>query len=50
MHLLCGPVNAEAWASAPASVSPTPAVDDSLTDRIAELEARVAALEARLDQ
>jgi len=50
MHLLCGPVNAEAWASAPASVSPTPGVDDSLTDRIAELEARVAALEARLDQ
>ncbi|MFU8833382.1 MAG: DUF480 domain-containing protein, partial [Wenzhouxiangella sp.] len=50
MHLLCGPVSADMLASVSSRTSTADqAQSNALADRVAELEQRVAALEAKLD-
>lgn len=48
-HLLCGPVSAEMLAAHSTSAAPRETPDEGLEQRVAQLEAEVAALRADLD-
>ncbi len=48
MHLLCGPVSADMLTSVSSRASADQSQNSALADRVAELEQRVAALEAQL--
>jgi uncharacterized protein YceH (UPF0502 family) len=49
MHLLCGPVDVDAYAAAAAIHSPSSGASSELVDRVAKLEEEVAALKAQLE-
>ena len=49
MHLLCGPVDVDAYAAAAAIHSPSSGASSELADRVAKLEEEVAALKAQLE-
>jgi uncharacterized protein YceH (UPF0502 family) len=49
MHLLCGPVDVDAYAAAAAAHSPASGASSELADRVAKLEEEVAALKAQLE-
>lgn len=49
MHLLCGPVDVEAYTAAAATGSPSSGASSELAERVAKLEEEVAALKAQLE-
>ena len=49
MHLLCGPVDVDAYTAAAATHSPSSGASSELADRVAKLEEEVAALKTQLE-